>query len=179
MKISYNDGWEEFLKESNIQELISKGESALARSRAFSSGKGKGKSKGKSKNIPSHSASNHNFAQAPWHKKWWGPRGVGMEVSPSGKCNNIVFNHNTSQHDFPSRAKVKHTRNNSYYAEFLIGRASVWETWKSHLIFWRLLHRVLRDIQKTSSSHCKWQWYANQSIFYIYKKRIVFWVTIC
>ena len=41
-----------------------------------------------------------------------------MEVSPSGKCNNIVFNYNTSQHDFPSRAKVKHTRNNSYYAEF-------------------------------------------------------------
>ena len=40
-----------------------------------------------------------------------------MKVSPSGKCNNIVFNHNTSQHDFPSRAKVKHTRNNSYYAE--------------------------------------------------------------
>ena len=69
IKVSYNDGWEEFLKESNIQELIGKGESALARSRAFSSGKGKGKLKGKSKNIPSHSASTHNFAQAPWHKK--------------------------------------------------------------------------------------------------------------
>ena len=41
-----------------------------------------------------------------------------MKVSFNGKYNNIVVNYSTAQDDFSPHVKVKHIRNNSYYADF-------------------------------------------------------------
>ena len=53
LEFNFGEGWEEFLKEGNLIEIISKAKEMISRSRTASGGKGKGKSKSKSKSKKS------------------------------------------------------------------------------------------------------------------------------